>query len=73
MEELQFLLRQHVGAPCTPVVKDGDRVERGSLIAVPSGLGANIFSSAAGEVTAVKSDRICILPDAEQPEGFVPL
>ena len=45
MGNLQFLLRQHVGAPCEPVVKAGDRVEKGTLIAAPAGLGANIFSS----------------------------
>ena len=45
MGNLQILLRQHVGAPCA-VVKAGDRVEKGTLIATPTGLGANIFSSA---------------------------
>ena len=73
MEELQFLLRQHVGAPDKPCVSEGDRVERGTLIAVPAGLGANIFSSAAGVVTAVKDDRIVIKPDEEQPDGFIPI
>lgn len=43
MANLQILLRQHVGAPCAPVVKAGDRVEKGTLIATPTGLGANIF------------------------------
>ena len=49
MANLQILLRQHVGAPCAPVVKAGDRVEKGTLIATPTGLGANIFSSAYGD------------------------
>ena len=73
MEELQFLLRQHVGVPCSPVVKEGEQVLRGSLIAVPAGLGANIFASAAGMVTKVAEDRICILPEETQPEGFLPI
>lgn len=38
MANLQILLRQHVGAPCAPVVKAGDRVEKGTLIATPTGL-----------------------------------
>ena len=41
----KILLRQHVGAPCEAIVKVGDRVKKGSLIAKPTGLGANIFSS----------------------------
>ena len=49
MGNLQILLRQHVGAPCEAIVKAGDRVEKGTLIATPTGLGANIFSSAYGE------------------------
>lgn len=73
MENLQFLLRQHVGAPCDPVVKAGDRVEKGTLIAVPKGLGANIFSSVYGSVESVLEDRIVIAPDEEQKEEFVPI
>ena len=33
MGNLQILLRQHVGAPCEAIVKAGDRVEKGTLIA----------------------------------------
>ena len=44
MGNLQILLRQHVGAPCEAIVKAGDRVEKGTLIATPTGLGANIFN-----------------------------
>lgn len=73
MGNLQFLLRQHVGAPCEPVVKAGDKVEKGTLIAVPNGLGANIFSSVYGSVEAVLEDRIVIVPDEEQKEEFVPI
>ena len=43
MGNLQILLRQHVGAPCEAIVKAGDRVEKGTLIATPTGLGANFF------------------------------
>lgn len=73
MENLQFLLRQHVGAPCKPVVHSGDRVEKGTLIAVPNGLGANLFSSVYGRVEAVLEDRIIVCPDEEQREAFVPI
>ena len=70
MENIQMLLRQHVGAPCAPVVKAGDKVKKGTLIAEPTGLGANIFSSVYGVVEEVTEDRIIIKPDAEQPEEF---
>ena len=70
MENLQILLRQHVGKPCAPVVKKGDKVRRGTLIAEPTGLGANIFSSADGVVEDVLEDRIIIKPDEEQSEDY---
>lgn len=73
MENLQFLLRQHVGAPCQPVVKVGDKVEKGTLLAEPNGLGANIFASVYGVVQAVLEDRIVVCPDAEQKEEFIPI
>ncbi|MEG0228033.1 MAG: proline reductase-associated electron transfer protein PrdC, partial [Lachnospiraceae bacterium] len=71
MGNLQILLRQHVGAPCAAIVKAGDRVEKGTLIAEPTGLGANIFSSVYGVVENVMEDRIIIEPDEEQKEEFV--
>ena len=50
-------------------VKVGDKVKKGTLIATPTGLGANIFSSVYGVVEDVKEDRIIIVTDAEQPEA----
>ena len=73
MELIQLLLKQHVGAPCVPCVQPGDRVEKGTLVAAPQGLGANIFSSVYGTVEALEPDRICIRPDEIQPEGFAPI
>ena len=70
MGNVQILLRQHVGAPCAAVVAAGDRVKKGTLIAAPTGLGANIFSSVYGEVEEVLEDRIVIRPDAEQSDEF---
>jgi len=43
MSNVQFLLKQHVGGPCKPAVNAGDYVKKGTLIAEPAGLGANIF------------------------------
>ena len=73
MGNVQILLRQHVGAPCEAIVKVGDEVKKGTLIATPTGLGANIFSSVYGVVEAVTEDRIIIKPDAEQKDEFVPI
>lgn len=70
MGNIQLLLRQHVGAPCEPVVKAGDLVKKGTLVAKPTGLGANIFSSVYGVVEEIKEDRIVIRPDEEQPDEY---
>jgi proline reductase-associated electron transfer protein PrdC len=70
MNKVQILLRQHVGAPCAPIVAVGDKVKKGTLIATPTGLGANIFSSVYGVVDEVLEDRINIIPDAEQPDEY---
>lgn len=71
MGNLQMLLRQHIGAPCKPVVAVGDKVAKGTLIAEPAGLGANIFASVYGTVTEITEEAIMIEPDAEQKEEFV--
>lgn len=73
MGNVQILLRQHVGAPCQAIVKAGDKVQKGTKIAVPTGLGANIFSSVYGVVEEVLEDKIVITPDEEQKDEFVPI
>ena len=73
MGNVQILLRQHVGAPCAPCVEVGADVKKGTLIATPTGLGANIFSSVYGKVAEITEDRIIIEPADEQPDEFVPI
>jgi Na+-translocating ferredoxin:NAD+ oxidoreductase RnfC subunit len=55
-------LRQHIGAPSQPVVKIGDGVQRGDLVArIPEGkLGANVHASISGRVEAVTGEHIMI-------------
>ncbi len=55
-------LRQHVGAPAEPVVKEGDMVNKGELIArISEGkLGSNIHASISGTITSVTADHIRI-------------
>ena len=60
--EVVLLLRQHVGKPCVPCVKKGDKVQVGTLIAKPQGLGANIHSSVNGVVTKISDTAIFIKP-----------
>lgn len=55
-------LSQHIGAPCEPVVQVGDVVKKGDLIGeIPeNALGARVFSSIDGKVTAVEGGIITI-------------
>ena len=54
--DVSILLSQHIGAPAKPIVKVGDRVAKGDLIAViPDGaaVGVNLHASIAGQVYKV--------------------
>lgn len=55
-------LKQHIGAPCQPVVQPGERVERGQLIGqVPEGaLGAPVHASIGGVVCQVTDHMILV-------------
>lgn len=59
--KVNVLLKQHAGAPAVPIVKTGDRVRTGDLLAAPEQgkLGARIHASIDGTVT-VNSDAIVI-------------
>ncbi len=58
LEQPEFLvypLSQHIGAPCEPLVKKGDRVYRGMKIAdSPAFVSAPIHASVSGTVTAIE-------------------
>ncbi len=55
-------LVQHIGAPASPVVKPGDRVSTGDLVAeIPAGkLGARVHASIDGTVTEVTGVHIVV-------------
>ena len=58
-EELVYPLSQHIGAPATPIVKKGDRVLRGQMIAEPTGfVSAPIHASVSGTVKAIEPRRV---------------
>ena len=76
--ELVFPLKQHAGAPAVPVVKPGDEVLAGQLIAeAGTAVSANIHSSVSGKVkkieqrpfpTGGKAEAIVIENDGEYRE-----
>jgi len=52
---VEIPLRQHIGAPCEPIVKKGDTVKVGQLIGkATSFVSANVHSSVSGTVLDVK-------------------
>lgn len=55
-------LKQHIGAAAEPVVKKGETVHKGQLLAqIPPGqLGATIHASMTGRVSAIENDMIII-------------
>ncbi len=73
MTIIHILLKQHVGAPCQPIVNAGEIVQRGQLIAIPDGLGANIHSSVSGAVLEIADSEIVIEMAPNQPKDFVPI
>ena len=58
-EELVYPLSQHIGAPATPIVKKGDKVLRGQMIAQATGfVSAPIHASVSGTVKAIEPRRV---------------
>ena len=56
--ELTFLLSQHIGAPAKCIVKKGDRVLEGQMIAEAGGfVSAPVFSSVSGTVKGIEKRR----------------
>ncbi len=59
-KRVRLPLRQHVGEPAEPLVKKGQKVERGDLVGEVEGkkMGANIHASISGTVTGVGAEII---------------
>ena len=61
VKKVRILLSQHIGAPAQAVVRAGERVARGQMIAKPgNGLSVGIHASIDGFVTEV-TDRFVVL------------
>lgn len=59
--KVKILLSQHIGAPAQAIVKAGDEVTRGQMIAQPgNGLSVAIHASICGKVTEVTDRHIVI-------------
>ena len=57
--EMVFPLSQHIGAPAKPLVKKGDQVLAGQIIAEAGGfISANVLSSVSGTVKAIEPRRV---------------
>lgn len=66
-------LKQHIGAPCVPVVQAGDTVQRGQLLGRTEGLGAPLHSPFSGKISSIENGSIFLEADEKQPEDFLPL
>jgi len=56
---VEIPLKQHIGAPASPVVQNGDYVKTGDLIAsINEQMGANVHSSIEGTVTITENSII---------------
>ena len=54
-DEMVYPLSQHIGKPAKPVVKKGDEVKAGDLIAEANGfVSANIYASVSGKVKVIE-------------------
>lgn len=59
--DLIYPLSQHIGAPASPVVKKGDRVLTGQLIAEAGGfVSAPIYATVSGTVKAIEPRRVTV-------------
>jgi hypothetical protein len=69
IRKVKILLSQHIGAPASAVVKMGDKVLRGQMIAEPGkGLSVGIHASIEGTVSEV-NERFIIIETQEGRAG----
>ena len=59
-EEVKIPLKMHIGGTDAAVVRAGERVQKGQLIAEPQGMGAKIHAGITGTVTEVTGEYIRI-------------
>ncbi|MBM7622531.1 proline reductase-associated electron transfer protein PrdC [Sporohalobacter salinus] len=64
-------LKQHIGADNNPIVKKGEKIKKGQLIAKPEELGANVHASVSGTVKEISEKFIKIKAAEDQPKQHV--
>lgn len=69
--EIKIPLKQHIGEISIPIVKTGDEIMKGQLIAIPNGLGAKIHSSVYGRVVEINNVEIKIEVYENQPDNYI--
>lgn len=69
VSKVKIMLSQHIGAPAAAIVKQGDKVTKGQMIAEPAkGLSVGIHASIAGVVSEV-TDKYVIIETQEGRAG----
>lgn len=53
-KRIVLFMKQHIGAPCKPVVTQGEKIMVGSLVGKAQGLGADIYSGVSGTVASIE-------------------
>lgn len=69
-KELRLPLKQHIGAPAVPAVKQGERVRKGQVLGQCQGLGADLHASVSGVVREINEHCIILDADETQPADF---
>jgi proline reductase-associated electron transfer protein PrdC len=69
----KLLLKQSIGGPAKPLVKNGATVKKGTLLAQPEGLGVPLHASVSGKITEITDTYIMIAADAKQSADFEPI
>lgn len=60
-QRVSILFQQHIGKPAQPVLKQGDSVKKGDLLAAAQkGLSANIYTSVDGVIEEIDADHAVI-------------
>lgn len=68
--DYKLLLKQHIGKPDVPCVKEGDQVRRGTRIALADGRGPDLHASVSGTVTRVTREFIVIQGKKPDSDSF---
>lgn len=69
----RLLLKQSIGVAAAPLVKKGQSVKKGTLLAQPEGLGVPLHASVSGTVSEITETYIDIDADDVQTADFEPI